>query len=67
MKEEFGKWLFDIAKYVMTGVILASLFSNVKEQWILLISALCLVAITLASGAWLMRKETSKTAKKKIK
>jgi len=33
-KKEFGKWLMDIAKYITTAVILASVFGEVEQRWI---------------------------------
>ncbi|GAB6011015.1 DUF6722 family protein [Viscerimonas tarda] len=32
MKKEFGKWLMDIAKYIVTAVIVSSFFNGVKEE-----------------------------------
>jgi len=31
MKEEFGKWLMDVAKYVITAVVITGLFSEVTD------------------------------------
>lgn len=30
MKHEFGKWLMDVAKYLVTAVLLASVFSDIQ-------------------------------------
>ena len=35
MKEEFGKWLMDIDKYVTTAVILTSIFGEIEKKWII--------------------------------
>ena len=35
MKEEFGKWLMDIDKYVTTAVILTSIFGEIEQKWII--------------------------------
>ncbi|MDR3268643.1 MAG: hypothetical protein LBT83_06210 [Tannerella sp.] len=48
MRKEFGKWLMDIAKYVVTGVIIASLVSG-REAWFIYagggsVSLACLIA-----------------------
>jgi hypothetical protein len=67
MKEEFGKWLFDIAKYVMTGVILTALFGSVTDQITLISTALCIVMVSLAIGAALLKTNDSKQNKKPIK
>ena len=34
MRKELGKWLMDIAKYLVTAVLLASVFSDITERWI---------------------------------
>lgn len=38
MKKEIGKWLMDIAKYVVTGGIISTFISNYQQQsWIIYI------------------------------
>ena len=32
MKKEFGKWLMDIVKYILTAVILALFFEDMSEK-----------------------------------
>ena len=40
MKKEIGKWLMDIAKYVVTGGIISTFISNYQQQsWIIYINA----------------------------
>ena len=31
MKTEFGKWLMDIAKYMVTGLLLSTIFVDMNE------------------------------------
>lgn len=54
MKKEFGKWLMDIAKYMVTALLLSSTFGDMKN---LLIVACVVVAsaATLGAGLWLVR------------
>ena len=33
MKKEFGKWLMDIAKYLMTVAILSSIITDMDKTW----------------------------------
>ena len=42
MKKEFGKWLMDIAKYMVTALLLSSVFGNTS-------------AITLSVGLWFLK------------
>ena len=32
MKTEFGKWLMDIAKYMVTALLLSTIFSDMDNQ-----------------------------------
>ena len=32
MRKELGKWLMDIAKYITTAVILASIFAGLEQN-----------------------------------
>ena len=55
MRKELGKWLMDIAKYITTAVVLTSIFGDMQEKWIIYVSGLLAVVITLLSGLWLVR------------
>lgn len=60
MKHEFGKWLMDIAKYLVTAVLLASVFSDIQERWIVYILVSCAIVLTLGWGLWLLRDKKGK-------
>ena len=53
MKKELGKWLMDVAKYLLTAVVVASLVSDLTEvKWLVYVlgvfsTAACLVAVLL--------------------
>ena len=49
MRKEIGKWLMDIAKYIMTAIILSSLFGDV-EPVILYIGGAVAFIVTLSLG-----------------
>lgn len=36
MLEEIGKWLLDIAKYIITGYVLARMFGQEDSVWVVL-------------------------------
>jgi len=40
MKKEFGKWLLDIAKYMVTALLLSTIFADMQEPIIFYIAAL---------------------------
>ena len=37
MKEAFGKWLLDIAKYMVTALLISTIFADMKEPIIIYI------------------------------
>ena len=53
MRKELGKWLMDIAKYIVTAVVLSSVFGEI-ESWILYVIGIVSVATTLMIGLYLV-------------
>lgn len=49
MKREFGKWLLDIAKYMVTALMLSTVFAEMNEP-IILYSVFVLTPIVLGLG-----------------
>ena len=60
MKEEFGKWLMDIAKYVATAVLLTTIFGGMEQKWLICSIASIVILTTLGLGLWLVRKKKGK-------
>lgn len=54
MKKEFGKWLMDIAKYILTAVIISAAFRGMDEIWLYILAGI-IVTITVCLGLWLVR------------
>ena len=54
MKIELGKWLMDIAKYIVTALLLSSVFGDMQNPWIV-ISVILSAAITLTIGLILIK------------
>lgn len=59
MREELGKWLMDIAKYVVTAVLITSVFGSV-EDWLVYLIGIIVVSVTLSIGLYLVKNKTSK-------
>jgi archaellum biogenesis protein FlaJ (TadC family) len=57
MKKEFGKWLMDIAKYIVTAIILSSFFSGMNEQRWIYVVAIVIAAIIVTWGLYLQKDE----------
>lgn len=55
IKQEFGKWFLDVAKYVLTAMLLTTMIEGMSQQWIVAGSIIIMV-LCLAFGAVLMRK-----------
>ena len=45
IKQEFGKWFLDVAKYVLTAMLLSSMIEGLSQVWLINVS----VAVTLLS------------------
>ena len=51
MKTEFGKWLMDIAKYMVTALLLSTIFADINEPIIIYIVVI-LSVIVLGLGLY---------------
>ena len=60
MKKELGKWLMDIAKYLVTAVLLASVFIDITEKWIVYVVVSIAIVITLGGGLILLQDKKKK-------
>ncbi|HJC98252.1 MULTISPECIES: DUF6722 family protein [Bacteroidaceae] len=60
-KEKLGGYLIDVSKYVLTGVVIASLFKDMGDNRYLIYGIGILVAgFTLLSGLLLSNKKEKK-------
>ena len=67
MKKEFGKWLMDIAKYMVTALLLSTIFSEMQDPIIIYIVVI-LSSIVLGFGLyWVNKGEQEIENKKKMK
>ena len=65
MKTEFGKWLMDIAKYMVTALLLSTIFEDMNEPLILYV-VLILTPIILGYGLyWVNEGKKEKKSKNK--
>jgi len=56
MKKFFAKWLMDIAKYIVTALILSSALTDKISGWLYYITCFGLVAVIVIIGVLLYRK-----------
>ena len=67
MKTEFGKWLMDIAKYMVTALLLSTIFADMQEPVILYIVVL-ITPIILGYGLyWVNEGKKEEKVKSKRK
>ena len=68
MKKEFGKWLLDIAKYMVTALLLSTIFADLQEPIILYIVAIFSFVLLIAGLAVIYNSELEdKNKRKKVK
>lgn len=55
-KEKFGEWLMDIAKYMLTAMVLASMLEYMKEPAIMVsvysMATILTLAVLVAIAVW---------------
>lgn len=62
MRKELGKWLMDIAKYVLTAVVVMSLVSDLGDvRWLIYVLGLLTTAVYLGGGLILVRDKDKNT------
>jgi hypothetical protein len=66
MKKEFGKWLMDIAKYMVTALLLSTIFSEMQDPIIIYIVVI-LSSIVLGFGLYWVNKGEQEIENKKKK
>ena len=62
MKKEFGKWLMDVAKYMLTVILLSGILGDFGNTWLRVVTVF-LIIISLAIGLFLLRDQKNKEKK----
>ena len=65
MKTEFGKWLMDIAKYMVTALLLSTVFAEMSDPIILYMVVILSLTVLIIGLYWV--NEGKKEEKIKIK
>lgn len=55
VKQEFGKWFLDVAKYVLTAMLLTAMIEGLDQFWLIAVTT-CVTILCLVFGAILMHK-----------
>ena len=64
-KQELGKWLMDISKYITTAVVLSSIFGGITETWKILTLGFFTITISIATGLILIHSSEKEEKNKK--
>ena len=56
-KEKFADYLIDVSKYVLTGVVITSLFNDVTDKTIIYLIGMFVVIFSLWAGLRLTNKK----------
>jgi len=70
MEKVFSNWLLDIAKYIVTALILSTALSDNIEGWFYYTACFVLVVVVVLLGVylhWLAEKKKKKGKKRKEK
>ena len=65
MKKEFGKWLLDIAKYMVTALLLSTIFADMREPVIMYIVAIFSFVLLIIGLAVIYNSEQQESVKQK--
>ena len=66
MKREIGKWFLDIAKYIVTAVVLKELFGGFDEKSIVVTVATLTALFAFFSGIIILKSADNKDKRKVI-
>ena len=56
-EKEFGKWLMDIAKYVVTAILISSFLGSFGETWMVYAFGVITASLFLTAGLLYLNKK----------
>lgn len=65
MKKEFGKWLLDIAKYMVTALLLSTIFADMREPVIMYVVAIFSFVLLILGLTVIYNSEQQENRKQK--
>ncbi len=60
---EYGKWLMDVAKYILTALLLATFLGDMNSAGTIIASIVLMLGM-LGIGLWLVKKSSNNNKKK---
>lgn len=67
MELELGKWLLDVAKYMLTALMFANVFGDLSSPWLMVLVIIIMFVFLLVGLELIKRNTTDKNIKKKGK
>lgn len=61
---EFGKWLMDVAKYILTALLLATFLGDMNSAGTIIASIVLMLGM-LGIGLWLVKKSSNNNKNRK--
>lgn len=55
MREKIGDWLLDVSKYVVTAVLLTTLFADVEQKWVVYVGGVIAAVVPFGWGYFLLK------------
>jgi len=49
-KKKIGEWMMDISKYMLTAVLISTIFKDIENKWIIYVIGFVAVAFSLYIG-----------------
>jgi hypothetical protein len=59
-KKKIGEWLLDVSKYMLTVVLIASIFKDLENKWIIYIACSIAVVVSFYFGIDFFDKNSKK-------
>lgn len=56
VREEIGKWLMDVAKYVATAVLISTFLGEFTSRWVIYVIGILSVILLMWMGLWFIAK-----------
>lgn len=64
---EFGKWLLDVAKYMLTALMFANIFGDLSSPWMMVVVIVIMLFFLFVGLVLIKRNMADKNNKKKGK
>ncbi len=56
VREEIGKWLMDVAKYVAAAVLISTFLGEFTSRWVIYVIGILSVILLMWMGLWFIAK-----------